>query len=65
MCSSDESLEQSTQVMPSLRGAPLLLVEDEAINQAVAREMLESIGLRVSPDAHHHNPNVSMHSQPN
>ncbi|MES9856020.1 MAG: response regulator [Sedimenticola sp.] len=33
--------------MPSLRGAPLLLVEDEAINQAVAREMLESIGLRV------------------
>ncbi len=35
-------------LMPQLRGAHLLLVEDDEINQQVAREMIESYGIRVS-----------------
>ncbi|MEJ1383230.1 MAG: response regulator [Candidatus Sedimenticola sp. (ex Thyasira tokunagai)] len=48
MCVSDESSEQSLRLLPSLRGAPLLLVEGDEINRAVSRETLESIGLRIT-----------------
>jgi CheY-like chemotaxis protein/HPt (histidine-containing phosphotransfer) domain-containing protein len=35
-------------LMPQLRGAHLLLVEDDEINQQVAREMIESYGIKVT-----------------
>jgi predicted ATPase/signal transduction histidine kinase/DNA-binding response OmpR family regulator len=41
------SLAQSAQSMTDIRGARILLVEDNRINQQVATEFLEQLGMRV------------------
>ena len=40
--------EQETKMLENIQGARLLLVEDNEINQQVAREILEGAGLNVS-----------------
>jgi two-component system, sensor histidine kinase and response regulator len=40
--------EQKSETLQNIRGARILLVEDNEINQQVAREILESAGLRVT-----------------
>jgi two-component system sensor histidine kinase/response regulator len=40
--------ERETETLQNIRGARILLVEDNEINQQVAREILESAGLRVT-----------------
>ena len=40
--------EQTTEVLEYIRGAKVLLVEDNVINQQVAREILESAGLKIT-----------------
>ena len=40
--------EQETKTLENIQGAQLLLVEDNEINQQVAREILEGAGLNVS-----------------
>jgi two-component system sensor histidine kinase/response regulator len=40
--------KQKTEALQNIRGARILLVEDNEINQQVAREILEGAGLRVT-----------------
>ena len=40
--------EQQTEALSNIQGAKVLLVEDNEINQEVARELLESVGLPVT-----------------
>jgi CheY-like chemotaxis protein len=44
----DQRKEQQTEALRQIRGAQVLLVEDNEINQEVARELLESAGLPVT-----------------
>ncbi|MBF0339602.1 MAG: CHASE2 domain-containing protein [Magnetococcales bacterium] len=45
--SQSQSMEENADVLPSLQGARILLVEDNGINQQIACELLQQIGLVV------------------